>query len=93
MYVPESSVWSAIVTTLDDTHVFEAQGKTATVYFENRWADSVIDQEGKCWIVTAGMAVGGSGSPADGYFRVEEGEAAVGPMKSRNRHRKTGNGR
>lgn len=74
MYVPESSVWSAIVTTLDDTHVFEAQGKTATVYFENRWADSVIDQEGKCWIVTAGMAVGGSGSPADGYFRVEEGE-------------------
>ena len=74
MYVPASSVWSAIVTTLDDTHVFAAQGKTATVYFENRWADSVIDQEGKCWIVTAGMAVGGSGSAADGYFRVEEGE-------------------
>ena len=76
MYVPASSVWSAIVTTLEDTHIFEAQGKTATVYFDNRWADSVIDQEGKCWIVTAGMAVGGSGSGnvADGYFRAEEGE-------------------
>lgn len=74
-YVPDHDVWSAVISTLDDSgsldnkYKFASQANPTTVYFSHDYVKDAIDSDGKCYIFAYGM-----GGITDAYFKAEEGE-------------------